>query len=593
MQKKIIFLTLSVIFCLLLLPELGLAEVQLQNTRTFKKTFSDFNGDGKEDIVSFLRKGSLSPVYVEFSTGFAFSNRMTWNSRFCFRNEIPLTGDFNGDGYDDVITFSRKTSYSAAVVALSNGSNGFTNTRAWHNDFLRPGDMVVVGDFNGDGKDDIVRFPRLSANSPVYVAFSNGSSFGSSFLWHGNFCLTDEIPFVGDFNGDGKDDMATYKAQLFNSAIYVGLSNGNGFSTISYISQSTDWPPSVIPLAGDFNGDGKDDLAYFMNQLNDSSVYVRLSVGWGNFDGETLWIENFCNTGDVPLVGDYNGDGKDDIASFRKRDTSSPVYVALSNGYGFGAQQQWDNDFCGRGEIPPLIGFDIWDDDGNLYKTVKIGTQTWLTGNWMSTKYNDGTVIGAGEVKDDQTWGKLTQPAYCYYNNDNAKKPYGVMYNWFARSQTKLVPAGWRVATNADWSLLKTCLDNYKMKLPHSTASTLSAKSGWLPTTAQGYQTGVGTPGWNESINNRSGFSALPGGLRQVVKKSNGSILVGCNFFGTGEYWWGTIQDAEYTTWYLANDDFPQSGATSLRHWSFKINPAPGDALTPQTGMYLRLIKAQ
>jgi len=58
----------------------------------------------------------------------------------------------------------------------------------------------------------------------------------------------------------------------------------------------------------------------------------------------------------------------------------------------------------------------LTDYDGNIYKTVKIGTQVWIASNWKCTKLNDGTVIS--EVTDNATWAALTTGAWCYYNNN-------------------------------------------------------------------------------------------------------------------------------------------------------------------------------
>jgi len=72
----------------------------------------------------------------------------------------------------------------------------------------------------------------------------------------------------------------------------------------------------------------------------------------------------------------------------------------------------------------------VEDVEGNVYKTIKIGTQVWMADNLKTTKYNDGTVIP--EVTDNLAWEALTIPGYCWYANDSTlnAKLYGALYNY-------------------------------------------------------------------------------------------------------------------------------------------------------------------
>jgi uncharacterized protein (TIGR02145 family) len=107
-----------------------------------------------------------------------------------------------------------------------------------------------------------------------------------------------------------------------------------------------------------------------------------------------------------------------------------------------------------------LFGINPWvdygnmtDQNGNIYKTIKIGTQTWMVRNLATTKYNDGTSIP--EVSDATSWSKLTTPGCCWQNNDTIRKvTYGVLYNWYTVKTGKLCPIDWHVSTDADWITL-------------------------------------------------------------------------------------------------------------------------------------------
>ncbi|MEW2380428.1 VCBS repeat-containing protein, partial [Micromonospora sp. NPDC047812] len=86
-----------------------------------------------------------------------------------------------------------------------------------------------VGDINGDGRDDIVTF-TCNTNADVYAATSTGTSFaGTTIKWHDFFCLTGEFPYLADVNGDNKDDIIVFTKGTTND-VYVGLSTGTGFN---------------------------------------------------------------------------------------------------------------------------------------------------------------------------------------------------------------------------------------------------------------------------------------------------------------------------------------------------------------------------
>ena len=287
----------------------------------------DFNGDGRTDIVTFTR-GSTGDAYVALSNGNGFDGTgWKWHDAFCFGSEIPLVGDFNGDGKDDIATFTRGTT-GDVYVALSTGS-GFVGTGwKWHDDFCFGSEIPLVGDFNGDGNDDIATFTR-GTTGDVYVALSTGNGFsGTGWKWHDSFCFGSEIPLVGDFTGDGKDDIATFTRGTTGD-VYVAVSYGNTFAGTGWKWHDNFCFGSEIPQVGDFNGDGRDDLATFTRGTT-GDVYVATSTGWGGFNGTGVkWHEYFCYGNDVPLVADFSGDGRADLARFT-RGTTGDVFVSKS-----------------------------------------------------------------------------------------------------------------------------------------------------------------------------------------------------------------------------------------------------------------------
>jgi uncharacterized protein (TIGR02145 family) len=105
---------------------------------------------------------------------------------------------------------------------------------------------------------------------------------------------------------------------------------------------------------------------------------------------------------------------------------------------------------------PDLTYGMVTDIDGNVYKTIQIGNQTWMAENLKTTRYNDGTAIylGTGDMAGETDWFDFRTGAFCWYFNDSNNKSESGIYNWFAVETRKLAPSGWHVPTNEDWELL-------------------------------------------------------------------------------------------------------------------------------------------
>ncbi|MFI9838809.1 FG-GAP repeat domain-containing protein [Nonomuraea sp. NPDC051941] len=304
---------------------------------------ADFDGDGKDDIITFAKNASAD-VYVSTSSGTAFNGTsVKWHDFFGLGGETTYTGDFTGDGKDDVVTFTHGSS-GDVYVAPSTGT-GFGPAAKWHDFFAPGGEIAAVGDFDGDGKDDIATFAR-GTTQDVFVALSNGNGFGAGQKWHDFFGLNGEFPAVGDVNGDGKDDIIVFTQGSTND-VYVATSTGTGFNAAVKMHDNFALAGEQ-PRIADVNGDGKDDIVTFTNNgLGD--VWVAISDGQG-FGPGVKWNDWFAPNGEFPYTGDFDGDGKDDIVTFTKG-TTNDVFVGLSNGTSaFGAGVKWHDFFGLNGE---------------------------------------------------------------------------------------------------------------------------------------------------------------------------------------------------------------------------------------------------
>jgi uncharacterized protein (TIGR02145 family) len=163
---------------------------------------------------------------------------------------------------------------------------------------------------------------------------------------------------------------------------------------------------------------------------------------------------------------------------------------------------------------PP--GNTVLDIQGNVYKTVAIGNQIWMAENLKSTLLNDGTEIP--HITDNSSWNSLTTPGYCRYDNDQTlHSDYGLLYNWFTVETGKLCPQGWHVPSHAEWTELTDYLGG------ESIAGNKLKESG------TGHWAGS-----NPGSTNETGFTGLPGGLR-----NNYGVF---QYLGYGGFWWSATE---------------------------------------------------
>ncbi|HYO92891.1 MAG TPA: VCBS repeat-containing protein [Polyangiaceae bacterium] len=295
--------------------------------------------------VSASHDSVIASMCTERDPATRFAAGTKWHDFFVDSTETPLVGDFNGDARTDIVTFLLGSS-ADVWVALSNGSSAFTPTGKWHDFFGLAGEQLNVGDFNGDGLDDIIT-ATMNSSGTVYVATSTGSTFSASSNWNGHI-LAGEVFHAGDFNGDRKDDIAIFTKGSTNDVL-VQLSSGSSFGSAGVWHGSFS-PGSEVPLVGDFNADGYDDIVSFTLGTTHDAM-VSLSNG-SSFGTATKWHDSFGWAGEVLRVADVNGDGRDDIVTFVL--WNNDVYVALSTGSSFAASSLWHSLVVSAGEEPFL-----------------------------------------------------------------------------------------------------------------------------------------------------------------------------------------------------------------------------------------------
>jgi len=265
----------------------------------------DFNGDGLMDVAGRTHIGQWwTSINQGDGTAFAPQFMIYWKPSLNIVEYV--SGDFNGDGYDDVAGISSTGVWWAGLARTD--SVGFTNSRmgAWSSSLTF--ESIQTGDFDGDGQTDIAGLTSTGQWFGLVGKAGGGWETKALGYWSPNLNFTDAI-VSGDFNGDGKTDIAgrtaagQWWAAIANDDT-IGFTN----SLIGGWSTSVDWSDVN---AGDFNGDGKTDIIARSNigqwwgLMSDGTGGIRSNTHIGYWNPNVVWTSI--------ITGDADGDGRDDL----------------------------------------------------------------------------------------------------------------------------------------------------------------------------------------------------------------------------------------------------------------------------------------
>jgi len=294
---------------------------------------ADFTGDGRLDLV--VADFGSNAVTVLSDTTATGTTTPTFAAPVTFAAgtlpESVAVGDFNGDGKPDLVVVDSNAAISVLLNTTAAGAT--TPSFAAPVTFAVGGTplFVAVGDFNGDGKPDLVVANESGGTVSVLLNTTAAGATAPTFAPQVTFAVgvNPESVAVGDFNGDGKPDLAV--ANFGDNTVSVLLNTtAAGATAPSFAAQRTfavGGSPRAVAV-GDFNGDGRPDLAVVNS--NDGTASVLLDTTAAGATAPSFAAQTTFTVGadpDAVAVGDFNGDGKPDLAVANFNDGTASVLL--------------------------------------------------------------------------------------------------------------------------------------------------------------------------------------------------------------------------------------------------------------------------
>ena len=237
----------------------------------------DFNGDGRVDLLFRNTTSGYVTEWLGTSTG-GFTDNSAHAGTGAADNswQIASTGDFNGDGITDILWRNSTTGYLTEWLGTSNGSFTDNSAHAGTGAADNSWQVAGTGDFNGDGIDDILWRNTTTGYVTEWLGTSNGSF--SDNVTHAGTGAADnswKIAGVGDFNGDGTSDILWRNATSGYVTEWLGSTTGAFSDNSAHAGNGAADNSWQVVSIGDFNGDAVDDVLW----RNTTTGYVTDWLG--------------------------------------------------------------------------------------------------------------------------------------------------------------------------------------------------------------------------------------------------------------------------------------------------------------------------